>query len=1336
MAELAAVSAVASITQLVELTVKVIMRLDEYRKNRKDVPKAFQHISRELPILQYTVRQLRGPLETDSIDPSTKDAILPAIAECLEIIQSLNLALEKLTPGVTDSWRRKQAKAIQSLYLDSDIEKDIKKVRQLVRDLVFVSLTIKNFQDTRLVRLRTWVASFAAVDSSVILWTNQEKRHQGSGEWFLQSDQYKEWLTGPHSLLWLHGIPGCGKSVLSSSIVEDIKIRSEKDLDRNFAFFFFTFRNDALRDPHEMVTSLIVQLVPQCITISTELDSLYTSCGNGARKPSPLVARKLLHLVLQALPEVYIVLDALDECQHPEGLIKALSSVIEWELTNLHLLFTSRREQMLTKYLSSVLQPAQVIGLQNHVVDEDIQRFIQHKLAQSNWRDDAQACREIEAEISCKSQGMFRWASFQIDALCECLTKTQLRETLKTLPRDLDETYERMLLSIKDRNRQYAMTILKWLTFATRPLRLSDLAEAVTIDYRREPAVDEDDRLRNPLDILWMCTGLVAPLSSQAGVPHEGPGSIVPLTTTLADRSNMTVDSSSLLALSHFSVQEYLVSDRIRDGPAKDFYMDQTNANESLAGCCISYLLHFQRNTPLEEWTLHYTRSGLLQYCLRFCEFHVKEAEPNKLGILQLVKQLLLSDKIFLQWCRNTWYLEYPNISVPYGHIIERTKPRNNEIPEPLLQAAILGLPSLVEFMLSSDPCLVSISNSPSTIPFDGRVVVFRDARELLIPLGVACVVPLLYLTNETSGQFYASLALLIIAIVSSISVRPKPRPMTLFANAITEGGETVLGLACCSGSVPTLDVLLEAGALIDYIDKDPYHTPIVATVQANHLEVLKRLIKAGASLRFGEALAVSLVHGSLPLIQTLLDSEHGFVAFETYVPDTWSKIRLWEPKAGMASVLHFIAAYGFQTYLDDVLEDVDETLQLLMSRGARAYINTPNGEGLTPLHLATTRPSGFDVRPTIKLVECLCREGACMTTRNVSGATAAHLLVIDSCSQYNLNHSKNTSRVEAILRALISNGLDVNEQDIRGRTALHLACWNVSVLRAVLLNSPAINQCDCNGNTPLHLATLLWNAPAMDLLLEHGADINARNEQGLTPLHLSCRHGLITLKDKWPQDPWPEEFPWPFREEYKRGKRPVLDAITVLCHRAADMNTTDQDGDTLLHVAVMNASPFVIDSILIHGAKVNAENANGLTPLDLIQETCAPPRDVLGERSQLDHAWNSEQMMLSLKRRVLLKHGALTSSALRNNEGMPQAATEGTGNTCLPTEVDIATEDEVSTSLRMETHTSIPEITVVPILGVSGAAKEPIQERCALATVSENDLHRGGETYKRRESV
>jgi hypothetical protein len=84
-----------------------------------------------------------------------------------------------------------------------------------------------------------------------------------------------------------------------------------------------------------------------------------------------------------------------------------------------------------------------------------------------------------------------------------------LRKSLATLPQTLDQTYDRILCAISDEYSDYAMRILKWLTFSARPLSIEEVAEAVAIDVARDPAFDRDEVLEDPLEAMNICSSLV-----------------------------------------------------------------------------------------------------------------------------------------------------------------------------------------------------------------------------------------------------------------------------------------------------------------------------------------------------------------------------------------------------------------------------------------------------------------------------------------------------------------------------------------------------------------------------------------------------------------------------------------------------------------------------------------------------------------------------------------------------------------------------------------------------------------------------------------------------------
>jgi len=143
-----------------------------------------------------------------------------------------------------------------------------------------------------------------------------QQRQEGTGLWFLQSDTFAKWKTQQNSFLWLYGIPGCGKTILSSTIIEDLK----RTLPRQpLLYFFFDFNDNGKQILDSMVRSHISQLYHKCEDTWKLLDSLYSSCEAGRNQPSCESLCKVLLQMVEQVKEVYVVLDALDECCTRKG---------------------------------------------------------------------------------------------------------------------------------------------------------------------------------------------------------------------------------------------------------------------------------------------------------------------------------------------------------------------------------------------------------------------------------------------------------------------------------------------------------------------------------------------------------------------------------------------------------------------------------------------------------------------------------------------------------------------------------------------------------------------------------------------------------------------------------------------------------------------------------------------------------------------------------------------------------------------------------------------------------------------------------------------------------
>lgn len=156
------------------------------------------------------------------------------------------------------------------------------------------------------------------------------QRHQGSGQWFLKGEEYSSWNTEPRSFLWLHGIPGCGKTILSATVIEDLG--KGKAGPQTSLYFYFDFNETQKQSLENAVRSLIYQLYRKSDPAKPHVDDLYSSCDGGERQPTIDSLCTTFRRMVKEAGEVWIVLDALDECprrreQQSEGLACQLDEI-------------------------------------------------------------------------------------------------------------------------------------------------------------------------------------------------------------------------------------------------------------------------------------------------------------------------------------------------------------------------------------------------------------------------------------------------------------------------------------------------------------------------------------------------------------------------------------------------------------------------------------------------------------------------------------------------------------------------------------------------------------------------------------------------------------------------------------------------------------------------------------------------------------------------------------------------------------------------------------------------------------------------------------------------
>ena len=216
------------------------------------------------------------------------------------------------------------------------------------------------------------------------------------------------------------------------------------------------------------------------------------------------------------------------------------------------------------------------------------------------------------------------------------------------------------------------------------------------------------------------------------------------------------------------------------------------------------------------------------------------------------------------------------------------------------------------------------------------------------------------------------------------------------------------------------------------------------------------------------------------------------------------------------------------------------------------------------------------------------------------------------------LLHAVGANNHERILKLLrgssFTKATDVNTQDGRGKTALHIAAlMDAADTTSILLAHGAeVNAKDENGQkTPLHIAADAESNAVLQILLTHGAEVNAKDETGETPLHIAASdksgvipqillsHGAeVNAKDETGQTPLHTAAQnWGSGDTGYKMKSSAVPQI-LLSH-GAEVNAKDERGDTPLH-KLMREKPNdhkIQKILLLYGAEVNAKNRDGKTP-------------------------------------------------------------------------------------------------------------------------------------------
>ncbi|KAL2880739.1 hypothetical protein SGCOL_003766 [Colletotrichum sp. CLE4] len=216
--------------------------------------------------------------------------------------------------------------------------------------------------------------------------------------------------------MWVYGPPGCGKTILSSTIVHDLQSSRGACL-----YFYFTFTDTRKQSLNGALRSLITQLYHQNQAAQTYLNSVFIPEKTDATQPSLDYLCSTFETMAKMSGELWLVLDAIDErdvlyeCQYGQalrnrGLLPWIKTLLVSKEINFHVMLTSRKEGDIYQALNGCISEDMQISLRNDFVNDDIRAFIRTTLENwselPKWRLNRSYREKVEEELMKKSDGM------------------------------------------------------------------------------------------------------------------------------------------------------------------------------------------------------------------------------------------------------------------------------------------------------------------------------------------------------------------------------------------------------------------------------------------------------------------------------------------------------------------------------------------------------------------------------------------------------------------------------------------------------------------------------------------------------------------------------------------------------------------------------------------------------------------------------------------------------------------------------------------------------------------------------------------------------------------